>query len=137
MSCSICNYISIEMCITECGHSFHTSCLWNYLKNKVYECPTCRARLYINKDHMIDCLANCNYPIKIPFRDDYRRGLKAAIIERKKLPNLDKDYHQQYVPDYAPPRPPIFLTHSGLPNIPVLHTDRKTGKTDWIYCGPN
>jgi hypothetical protein len=43
--CAIClsSVNNLNMCITECNHKFHISCL---LKVKNNECPLCRAKLY-------------------------------------------------------------------------------------------
>lgn len=45
MECSICveNIEDVNRTITECGHNFHSSCIFKYLCKKV-TCPLCRTQ---------------------------------------------------------------------------------------------
>ena len=60
MNCSICLEdikVSVSCTKTDCDHSFHTSCLKDWLKLPKYSCPNCRVELshsdFLSVDELI------------------------------------------------------------------------------------
>lgn len=75
-SCPICSCLldkSLDICITKCGHSFHTSCLFQYGAF----CPTCYQNIYDSQisicKETLSCIDEFNNYFKSDRNSDQQR----------------------------------------------------------------
>lgn len=114
--CPICmdDIMEVNFVITECGHTFHTSCLMKNAAHNGFGCPYCRAVMaeVPEEEEEEDDYSSSEEEEEDedePFSDHSLRGMRWLFI-RAENGELDEEEEEDEVEENVPLPPPEFIT---------------------------